>query len=116
MKTIDQFAEHREMTHALDALPLMAFWNIRTDEWKGNAIKLVAEHRVDVIDEFAWDAVLVGDQTYLQMCHGPFDGWPMEGGETCADAKRALIEPATSWAGRPRPGAVAPCPPSLSLT
>ena len=65
------------MAHALDGLALMPFWDGRADEGEGHGVETISEHLVDVIDEFARDAILIGGQSNAELRHGPINRGPM---------------------------------------
>ena len=60
MKAVLELCEYATVAHAFHALSLVAFGNICADEGEGYGVKAVGEHLVDIVDEFARDAVLVG--------------------------------------------------------
>ena len=80
------------MCHSLYALPLMTFGNVATDEGERNGIEAVGKHFVDVVNEFARYAVLVGGKALPETAHGPVHAIPVEGGEACADAQSRFPE------------------------
>ena len=55
-------------------------------------IEAVGEHFIDVVDEFARYAVLVGGEALPETAHGPVHAIPVESGEACADAQSGFPE------------------------
>ena len=107
VKTGFQFREHAAVAHALDALALVALGHIGADEGKRNAVELSREHRVDVVDQFARDRILVGGHADTQVRHRPLDRRPVQRRET-ARRCRACCDRACSRRRREnrRPGIV----------
>ena len=66
VKTALELGQDATVTHSLDALSLVTLGNVGTDEGKGNGVETVGEHLVDVIDELAGNAVLVGRETLAE--------------------------------------------------
>ena len=84
-----QLGQHRAVAHSLHALSLMPLGDIRPDEREGNGVEPALQHGVQVKDELPRDAVLISRHPQIQHAHRPFDGGPVQRGETCPDADRA---------------------------
>ena len=80
-----QLGKHASVAHALDALALVPFRHIRTDERKRHGVQTIGEHRVHIVHKFARDAVLVGSDSELKRAHHPLDRRPVQRRETRAN-------------------------------
>ena len=87
-----ELGEHGAVAHALDALALMPLGHVGADEGERNRIQGSGQHLVDVVHEFARDAVLVGGHADAERAHRPLDRGPVQRGETRAHAERAATE------------------------
>ena len=92
MKTTLQLGQNATVSHSLHALPLVSFRNIATDEGERNRIKAIGKHFVDVVNEFARYAVLVGGEALPETTHGPVHAIPVESGEAGTDTQGGFPE------------------------
>ena len=92
VKTGFQFREHATVTHAFDALTLVALGHVGADERKRHRVELTREHDIGVVDELTRNRILVRRHAETQRAHRPLDGRPVQGRETCADPERAAPE------------------------
>ena len=92
VETTLQLGQNATVSHSLHALPLVSFRNVATDEGERNGIKAIGKHFIDVVDEFARYAVLVGGEALPETAHGPVHTIPVESGEAGTDAQSGFPE------------------------
>src|SRR4051812_34398050 len=92
METGFQFRENAAMTHAFDALTLVAFRHVGSNKRKWHRIEFSVQHRIHVVHEFTGDRILVSRDSDFECAHRPLDRRPMQRRKTGPYAKRTLTE------------------------